>query len=149
MKGAHDPQLASIMLVEDNPGDVRLIREAFSGCMLCNELMVQPDGQAALDYLRTAPDDGLPDLVLLDLNLPRVTGQDVLRTMRADARLRRICTVILTSSSAERDIVQSYDLGANAYVCKPIRLDEIKDMVARLEGFWIGVVKFAPRGSGR
>lgn len=138
--------LATIMLVEDNPGDVRLIREAFRGCMLCNELLVEPDGQAALDFLRRVPDQELPDLVLLDLNLPRVTGQEVLQAMRADQRLRRICTVILTSSAAERDIVQSYDLGANAYVCKPLRLDEIKDMVARLEGFWIGVVKFAPRG---
>lgn len=138
--------LATILLVEDNPGDVRLIQEAFRGCRLCNELLVQPDGHEALEFLRRTPDQELPDLVLLDLNLPRVTGQEVLAAMRSDPRLRRICTVILTSSAAERDIVQSYDLGANAYVCKPLRLDEIKDMVARLEGFWIGVVKFAPRG---
>jgi len=140
------PHLIQMLLVEDNPGDVGLIREAFYGCKLCNDLQVAKDGQEALDMLRAASDSELPDIVLLDLNLPRVTGQEVLAEMRKDDRLKRICTVVLTSSQAERDIVKSYELGANAYVCKPIRLEEIRDMVSRLEGFWVGIVKFSPRG---
>lgn len=139
--------LVSILLVEDNPGDVRLIKESFKDCQMCNDIVVKVDGQEALEYLRNASDEDLPDLILLDLNLPRLTGQEVLASMRDDQRLRRLCTVVLTSSQAERDIIKSYDLGANAYVCKPLTLVEIKDMVARLEGFWVGVVRFAPRGA--
>lgn len=138
--------LAQIMLIEDNPGDIRLMREAFKDCQLCNDLMVAEDGRQGVDMLRQLADHALPDLILLDLNLPRMNGQEVLKEIRADERLRRICVVVLTSSSAERDIVMSYNLGANAYVCKPIRLEEIRDMVSRLEGFWIGVVRFSPRG---
>ncbi|HVL87037.1 MAG TPA: response regulator [Candidatus Thermoplasmatota archaeon] len=141
---------AEILLVEDNPGDVRLTREALRESKLINRLSVAQDGEEAIAFLRRegayvkAP---RPDLVLLDLNLPRKNGREVLAEMKADPQLRRIPVVILTSSKSEEDVVRSYDLHANCYVTKPVSLDRFVDVVRSIEDFWLSIVRLPSKGS--
>jgi len=132
-----------ILLVEDNPGDVRLTQEAFRHGRLANELIVCGDGDAAMKLLRErqANNSQLPGLVLLDLNLPGRSGLDVLAEIKADAVLRLIPVVVLTSSAAERDVLQSYERNANAYVTKPIDMDEFLAAIRSLGDFWLAVVQ--------
>jgi len=137
-----------ILLVEDNPGDVRLAREGLSECKIRNNLHVVDDGVKALAFLRRQ--DGYakaprPDLVLLDLNLPRKDGREVLREVKEDENLRTIPVVVLTTSKAEEDILKSYSLHANCYVTKPMGLQQFLDVVRSIEDFWFTIVKLPPR----
>ncbi len=135
----------TVLLVEDDPGDVLLIREAFEDHKLNNTLLVANDGVEALELLRD-PDSERPDLVLLDLNLPRKDGREVLREIKADDTLRSIPVVVLTTSDAEEDILRSYDLHANAYVTKPVDFDRFIDVVRQIDDFFVSVVKLPGRG---
>ncbi len=133
-----------ILLVEDNPGDVRLTEEAFKEGRIENTLHVVNDGVEALDfvYQRGAYTDApRPDMIMLDLNLPRKNGDEVLATLKADDDLRCIPVVVMTSSTAEEDIVRSYDLHANAYLTKPVDPDAFIDTVRTFEEFWFAVVR--------
>ena len=142
---ASDP--VDILLVEDNPGDVRLTREAFSRGRINNELHVVTDGESALDYLFQRgdfEDAPRPDLVLLDLNLPRLDGIEVLSEIKDDGGLRRLPVVVLTSSEAEEDVVRSYELHTNAYLTKPVDPGEFIDLVRTFEEFWFELVRLPP-----
>jgi CheY-like chemotaxis protein len=136
-----------ILLVEDNPSDVSLTEEALLEGKVLNNLNAVEDGVEALEYLRRegrythAP---RPDLILLDLNLPRMDGREVLGEIKADKSLRRIPVVILTTSEAEEDIIKTYNLQANCYVTKPIDLDQFVKVVKSVEEFWLSVVKLPP-----
>lgn len=133
-----------ILLVEDNPGNVRLTHEAMKEAHIAVNLHVANDGLEAMKMLRQeAPYTGqpLPDLVLLDLNMPKMDGREVLRQMKSDERLKHIPVVILTTSAAETDIAQAYDLHANCYITKPVELEEFMEIVKSIEGFWLTVVK--------
>jgi two-component system, chemotaxis family, response regulator Rcp1 len=137
-----------ILLVEDNPGDARLTIEALKGTRTFSRLTHLSDGAAALMYLRQiGPHAGAPrpDLILLDLNLPRKDGREVLAEIKADEILRRIPVVILTTSQSETDVRQAYDLNANCYVTKPIGLDQFFKVVKCIEEFWLEIVKL-PEG---
>ena len=136
-----------ILLVEDNPGDVRLTREALKDGRVLNHLSVVHDGQEALDYLRRRPphDEATrPDVILLDLNLPKRDGREVLTEIKADADLRRIPVVILTTSDAEQDILAAYNLNANCYITKPVDLDQFIRVVRSIGDFWLTIVKLPP-----
>jgi len=136
-----------ILLVEDNPGDVRLTEEAFHDAAINNDLHVVRDGQAALDFLfqvRDYEDAPRPDLVLLDLNLPKVDGMEVLEDVKQDPDLCRIPVIILTGSEAEEDIVESYENHSNAYLTKPIDPDEFVTLVQSFEQFWLTLVELPP-----
>jgi two-component system response regulator len=132
-----------VLLVEDNPGDVRLTREAFKDSQIVNELFVVGDGVQALEYLRGengyahAPK---PDLILLDLNLPKKDGREVLAEIKNDVRLSYIPVVVLTTSSAEQDVLRSYELAANCYVTKPIEFDQFVEVVRSIHNFWFSTV---------
>jgi CheY-like chemotaxis protein len=133
----------SILLVEDNPADIRLTREALREGKVANELQVARDGVEAMDLLARRgkfSDAVRPDLILLDLNLPRKDGREVLAELKADETLRRIPVVVLTTSQAEADIVESYDLHANCYISKPGDLDRFIEVVRYVDQFWLGVV---------
>jgi len=133
-----------ILLAEDNPGDVMLTKKALEQGKLANNLHVVTDGVEALEYLRQEgeyADEPRPDLVLLDLNMPRKDGQDVLEELQDDPDLRRIPVVVLTSSESEEDIAKSYELNANAYLTKPVDFDGFIEIVNRMENFWFKVVK--------
>ena len=133
-----------ILLVEDNPGDVRLTREALAEAKVRNNLAVANDGVEALAYLRREPpheNATRPDLVLLDLNLPRKDGREVLAAIKADPDLRRLPVVVLTTSAAEQDILESYNLYANCYITKPVDLDQFLAIVTSIEDFWLTIVK--------
>jgi two-component system, chemotaxis family, response regulator Rcp1 len=133
-----------ILLVEDNPGDVRLTIEALKDSKVHNHLSVVTDGEEAMAFLLgREPHVGRPhpDLVLLDLNLPRKDGREVLADIKADASLRRIPVVILTASGAEEDILRAYDLNANCYITKPVDLDQFFKVVQTIEEFWFTIVK--------
>lgn len=137
-----------ILLVEDSPGDVRLVREALKENKVHNNLHVARDGVEALDFLfQRNGFEGrpTPDLILLDLNLPRKDGKEVLAEVKADRRLRRIPVVILTTSKAEEDIVRSYELNANCYIAKPVDLEEFIKVVRSIESFWFSIVKLPTR----
>ena len=133
-----------ILLVEDNPGDVRLTIEALNENKISNNLHVAGDGEEALAFLRRedryagAP---RPDLILLDLNLPRKDGRETLAEMKADETLRRIPVVILTTSHAEEDVLRTYDLHANCYVTKPVDLEQFIRIVKSIEDFWLNIVR--------
>jgi CheY-like chemotaxis protein len=135
-----------ILLVDDSPADVRLTREALREACVRNALHVVSDGVEALEYLRRrgryaqAP---RPDLILLDLNLPRKNGREVLAEIKQDPDLRSIPVVVLTTSAAEADITAAYDLHANCYITKPVELDQFLTVVRRIEGFWLQIVKLA------
>ncbi len=133
-----------VLLVEDNPGDVDLTRETLEEGKVQVNLSIAYDGVDAIEQLQTAVAagaDALPDLVLLDLNLPRRSGRDVLAHMRSEPLLRRVPVVVLTSSDAERDIVSSYELGANCYVTKPVGLEQFETIVRSIEDFWFVVAR--------
>ncbi len=133
-----------ILLVEDNPGDVKLTIEALKEAKVINTLHVAVDGVEALAFLRREgrfADRPRPDLIFLDLNLPRKDGREVLSEIKQDPSLRRIPVVVLTTSQAEQDILRSYDLHANCYITKPVDLDQFIEVVKTVEGFWLTVVK--------
>ena len=137
-----------ILLVEDNPGDVRLTQEALRDGKVHNHLNVASDGVEALAYLRKQgryTSATRPDLILLDLNLPKKDGRAVLAEIKADESLRRIPVVILTTSQAEEDILKTYNLHANCFVTKPVDLDQFIKVVRSIEDFWLTVVKL-PHG---
>lgn len=136
-----------LLLVEDNPGDVELTREALEEARVRNRLHVVSDGEEALAFLhREGRHAGAPrpDLVLLDLNLPRMGGREVLAAIKRSDDLRRIPVVVLTTSEAEKDVLGAYELHANAYIVKPVDLDQFLGVVRSIEGFWLAVVKFPP-----
>jgi two-component system, response regulator len=145
---------STILLVEDNPDDEELTKRAFEVCKLSNEIVVVRDGMEALDYLFATGTHAdrdpelLPQVVLLDLNLPKIDGLEVLRRIRADARTRRLPVVVLTSSSEERDIVQSYDLGANSFVRKPVDFFRFIDAAQQLGLYWLVLNSPADAGPG-
>jgi chemotaxis family two-component system response regulator Rcp1 len=133
-----------ILLVEDNPGDVRLETEALKEAKILNHLSVVMDGAEAMEFLRRKgkfADAEKPDLILLDLNLPKKDGREVLAEIKADDDLRRIPVVILTTSKDEEDVLKSYDLHANAYIVKPLNLDQFINAVRKIEEFWLTVVR--------
>ena len=132
-----------ILLVEDNPGDVRLTIEALRESKVRNNLQVAIDGVQALDYLRKQAQFTAatrPDLVLLDLNLPRKDGREVLAEIKADPDLKTIPVVVLTTSQAEQDVLQSYRLQANCYITKPVDLEQFITVVRSIEDFWLTIV---------
>lgn len=132
-----------ILLVEDNPGDVRLVQEAMRAAKMCNHMSVVEDGVEAMAFLRhegvfgAAPQ---PDLILLDLNLPRKDGREVLAEVKGDPRLRRIPVVVLTTSQAEEDVLRAYDLHANCFVTKPVQFEQFMQVVKAIDNFWVNVV---------
>jgi len=139
-----------ILLVEDNPGDARLAREGLRECRIQNTLHVVDDGVKAIGFLRrrgeyaNAP---RPDLILLDLNLPKKDGREVLREIKEDDDLRLIPVVVLTTSKAEEDILESYALHANCYVTKPLTLPQFIQVVRSIEDFWFAIVKLPPKSN--
>jgi CheY-like chemotaxis protein len=138
-----------VLLVEDDQGDILLTREAFELNMVQNRLHVVNDGEQALAFLRREegyPDTPRPDLILLDLNLPRLSGMEVLRDVKADPALRTIPVVILTTSEAEEDILQGYRLHANAYVAKPVDFEQFIRVVRQIDDFFVTVVKLPSQG---
>jgi CheY-like chemotaxis protein len=140
--------MIQILLVEDDPGDVVITREAFAENKVRNELSVVSDGEAAMAFLRREEgyaDAPRPDLILLDLNLPRKAGHEVLAEIKSDSDLQRIPVVVLTTSDAEEDILRSYDLHANAYVTKPVDFECFLNVVRQIDDFFVTVVKLPGR----
>jgi len=136
-----------VLLVEDNPGDVRLTQEALRDSNISLRLHVVPDGEAALNYLRkenSYADATRPDLILLDLNLHKRDGRQVLKDVKSDPHLRQIPIVILTTSRAEQDIVAAYTLYANCYIQKPVDLNKFLEIVRAIEDFWLTIVALPP-----
>ena len=141
-------QPVEILLIEDNPGDIRLTQEALKDARMSNNLSVAEDGVEALAYLRgEGPHAGAPrpDLILLDLNLPRIDGREILEEIKADANLRRIPVVVLTTSSDEQDIAACYDLHANCYITKPVDLNQFLAILKSIQHFWFGIVQLPAR----
>ena len=139
-----------ILLIEDNPGDVRLTQEAFREAKVRNKLHVVGDGVDAMAFLRREgkyADAPRPDLILLDLNMPKKDGREVLAEIKTEEDLRRIPVVILTISKAEEDIIKSYDLHANCYITKPVDLEQFLKVVKAVEDFWLTIVKL-PKSEG-
>lgn len=149
MNVSSSAQVVEILLVEDNPGDIRLTIEAFKDAKVANNLSVARDGEEAIQFLRKeksfqgAP---TPDIILLDLNLPKLDGREVLEIIKEDQQLRTIPVVILTSSEAEGDIVQTYNLHANCYVVKPVDFEKFIKVIRSINDFWLTVVKLPPVG---
>ncbi len=140
--------LIHILLVEDSLADVELTLEALEEAKFANEVTTIRDGAEALEHLHRRgvhADAVRPDLIILDLNLPRRSGHEVLADLKADPDLRRIPVAVLTTSSSERDVVQSYDLGANCYLTKPVDVAQFLHVVQSIEDFWFGVVRLPPR----
>lgn len=136
-----------ILLVEDNPGDVELTRNALQRAKVRNALHVVEDGEEAMAFLRREGEYAQaprPDVILLDLNLPRMDGREVLAEVKSDPELMNIPVVVLTTSSAEQDIVRSYRLHANCYITKPVDLDQFIEVVRSIQDFWLTVVKLPP-----
>ena len=139
---------AELLLVEDNPGDIRLTIEALKEGKVINNLTVVKDGEDAIAFLRrqrqyaNAP---RPDLILLDLNLPRKGGMEVLAEIKEDPDLKQIPVVVLTTSQAEQDILRTYTLHANCYIVKPVDLNQFMNVVQTIRSFWLSVVTFPPR----
>ena len=139
-----EERVVEILLVEDNPGDARLAKEALRESSIKNNLYMVDDGEKALDFLykrgnfKSAPH---PDLVLLDLNLPRISGHQILAIIKAEDTLRKIPVVVLTMSSSQKDIEESYNLNANCYVTKPLDLNEFIEVFERIQNFWLRTVK--------
>ena len=147
MTSAVGTNVVEILLVEDNPGDVRLTHEALKEGHVLNNVNVISDGVEALAFLRRegrhagAP---RPDLILLDLNLPKMSGREVLAQIKADEDLRRIPVVVLTTSQAEEDILKSYNLHANSFVTKPVGLEQFIAVVRQIEDYWLAIVRLPP-----
>lgn len=138
-----------VLLVEDDPGDVLMTKEAFEDNKVTNRLNVVSDGVQAMQYLRKEgeyADAVTPDLILLDLNLPRMDGREVLAALKGDERLRTIPVVVLTTSDALEDVTRSYSLHANAYVTKPVDFSQFIEVVRQIDEFFVQVVKLPPRG---
>ena len=146
MSRAHaDP--VQILLVEDSPGDARLTEEVLRDAEIANELHVVPDGEEAMSYLRQERQyrgQPRPDLVLLDLNLPRKDGREVLAELHGDPVLARIPLIVLTTSSDEEDVIRSSDLAVKSYITKPIDLQEFMSVVCSIEDFWLTIVRLPP-----
>jgi two-component system, chemotaxis family, response regulator Rcp1 len=137
-------RMVDVLLVEDNPGDVRLTKEALKEVKFVNALHVVEDGVEAIAYLRCQgryAGQPRPDLILLDLNLPRMDGRQVLSVVKQDPELRRIPVVVLTTSQAEADIARAYDLHANCYITKPVGIDQFIEVVKSIESFWLAIVQ--------
>ncbi len=140
-------RLVELLLVEDGETDAIMVQEAFAGTKIANRLHVATSGEEALDFLRkknghaTAP---TPDLMMLDLNLPGISGQDVLDKVKSDDTLMLIPVVVLTTSRAEDDILRAYGLHANCYITKPVGFEELKEVVRSVEDFWLGRVMLPP-----
>lgn len=141
-------KIVDVLLVEDDPGDVELTREGLEAGRVLVNLHTVDDGLKALRYLRREEpyaDAPRPDIILLDLNLPRMDGREALKEIKADERLRSIPVVVLTTSEADADILKCYNLGASCYISKPVGFDEFLKVVRSLEDFWFTVVKIPPR----
>ena len=137
-------QPINILLVEDNPGDVRLTKERFKEGKVINNLYVTEDGEEAMAFLhREEPYQEMPrpDIILLDLNLPKKDGREVLEEIKSDPDLRRIPVIVLTTSKAEEDILKTYNLHANCYITKPVNLEEFILITKSIESFWLSIVK--------
>ena len=149
MKPERDCRSVEILLVEDNPGDVRLTMEAFKEGKIRNHLSVVGDGVEALAFLRREgpyADAPRPDLILLDLNLPRKNGRDVLAEINAEEDLKQIPVVVLTTSNAEKDIIETHDLHASSYINKPVDFGQFVTVVKLIEDFWFTIVKPSKKG---
>lgn len=136
-----------ILMVEDSPTDVMMTREGLKSSKIANNLNVVKDGEEALSYLRREEqyaDVEMPDLIILDLNLPRLSGREVLQDIKQDSVLKHIPVVVLTTSDAEEDILVSYGLYANCYITKPLTFDSFVDVVQSIENFWLTIVKLPP-----
>jgi two-component system, chemotaxis family, response regulator Rcp1 len=147
MLGSNELKQVEILLVEDNPGDVRLTKEALKEAKIRNRLHVVADGVEAIDFLKNTggySDMPTPDIIMLDLNLPRKDGREVLAEIKGDTKLRRIPVVILTTSSAEEDILRAYDLHANCYITKPVDFIQFTKVIKAIEDFWFTIVKLPP-----
>jgi len=141
-----------ILLVEDNPGDVRLTKEALKEGKVYSNLHTVKDGVEAMEYLRHQgrfKDAPRPDIILLDLNLPRKDGREVLEEIKSDEKLKRIPVVVLTTSKAEEDVLRTYNLHANCYVTKPVDLEKFMVVVKTIDSFWLTVVTLPPNGNTR
>ncbi|MCJ7489677.1 MAG: response regulator [Thermoplasmata archaeon] len=150
MDSTGDGRQIEILLVEDNPGDVRLTMELFKECKIRNKMHVVNDGVEAMAFLRKEgvyADVPRPDLILLDLNLPRMDGREVLVEVKKDKTLMRIPVVVLTISKAEEDILTTYDSHANCFITKPVNLDQFVKVVQSIEDFWLSIVKLPPNGN--
>ena len=137
-----------ILLVEDNPGDIRLTKEALKDAKVLNEIYVAQDGVEAMEFLHRKgkfSNMPTPDMILLDLNLPRKDGREVLAEIKQDPKLKHIPVVILTTSKAEEDIIKTYNLHANAYITKPVDLNRFIEIIHTLEEFWFSIVKLPPK----
>jgi two-component system, chemotaxis family, response regulator Rcp1 len=137
-----------ILLVDDDPADVRLTQEALKEHKVYCQTTVASDGIEAMAYLRRQgpyTDAARPDIILLDLNMPRKDGREVLEEVKTDPDLKRIPVVVMTTSNADQDVVQSYNLGANCYIVKPVDLEQLTTIVKSIEDFWFTVVKLPPR----
>ncbi len=148
MTNVNEVKVAEILLVEDNPGDVLLTQEALSEFKVANRLHVVEDGVQAMSFLRHEPpyqDTDRPDLIMLDLNLPRKDGREVLAEIKKDEDLKSIPVVILTTSDADEDICRAYHLHANCYITKPVIFEKFIKVVRSIEDFWFGIVKLPSR----
>lgn len=137
-----------ILLVEDNPGDARLMQEVLRDSKIRNHLIVAEDGVEAMAFLRREgkyADAHIPDIIMLDLNLPKKDGREVLAEIKADPALKTIPVVVLTTSRAEEDILRTYNLYANCYVTKPVDLDQFIAVIRSLEDFWLTIVRLPPK----
>ncbi|HET9145611.1 MAG TPA: response regulator [Sphingomicrobium sp.] len=147
MHGLTSVRPVEILMVEDNPGDARLTEEALKESKVMNNLHHARDGVEAMAFLRREgphKDAPTPDIILLDLNLPRKDGREVLAELKNMPRLGNIPVVVLTTSDAEQDIVMSYNLHANCYITKPVDLDKFIDIIRGIENFWLSIVKLPP-----
>jgi CheY-like chemotaxis protein len=135
-----------ILLVEDNPNDIEITRRALAKGQVKNELTVARDGQEAIDLLfgQDGTNGALPGLILLDLNLPKVDGREVLSRIKSDVDLRRIPVIVLTTSTREEDVVRSYDLGVNTFISKPVRFEDFIKVVAAIQEYWIVIATLPP-----
>ena len=140
-----------ILLVEDNPGDVRLTTEALKKCKIHNNLFVVKDGVEAMSFLHKEAkyaDAVTPDIIFLDLNLPKKDGREVLEEIKADEKLKKIPVVILTTSQNEEDILKAYDLHANCFITKPVGFEQFTKIVAAIDNFWFSIVKLPGKNYG-
>jgi len=143
----YQDQPIEILLIEDNPGDVRLTLEMFKEDKIDNQIVVAKDGVEAIAYLRRSGEYAMakrPDLIFLDLNLPRKDGRAVLKEIKTDSQLRSIPVIVLTSSDAEEDVQEAYDLHANCYIAKPVDFEQLLKVIRLLKEFWFTVVKLPP-----
>jgi CheY-like chemotaxis protein len=141
-----DLKPVSILLVEDSPDDVEITRRALSRGQVKNHLLVARDGQEALDILfaRRDTDGALPGLILLDLNLPKVDGREVLEKIKSDPKLKRVPVIAMTSSTREEDVLRTYDLGVNTFISKPVKFEDFIRVIATIRDYWILIATLPP-----